>query len=200
MSLPISCPDRPVSPRLAITMPLANRPALVRFALMALLVAAVDLASKQAATLLVGPKAVVSVTEQLTLLLVYNTGNAGGGSMGPYTWHVNVAVTALALALMAAVVPHLAAVDRRATWALGTVGGGALGNLASLLFGPPGVADFLGFHLPGGSLLVANVADLALWLGAAALLPVAWTIVRVLRDDPRPLLQVPAPAPLQNPM
>jgi signal peptidase II len=181
-------------------MPLANRPILARFALVALLVAGVDLASKQAATLLVGPRSVVQVAESLSLLLVYNTGNAGGGTIGPYTWHVNVAVTVLALALMTAVVSQLAAVDRRATWALGTVGGGALGNLASLLFGPPGVADFLGFHLPGGALLVANVADLALWLGAAALLPVVWSIVRALRDDPRPLLQVPAPAPLQNPM
>jgi signal peptidase II len=182
-------------------MPLAGRPTLARFTLVMLLVAAVDLATKQVATqLLVGPSSVVHVAERLSLVLVYNTGNAGGGSIGPYTWHVNVAVTVLALALMAAVVSHLAAVDRRATWALGTVGGGALGNLASLLFGPPGVADFLGLHLPGGSMMVANVADLALWLGAAALLPVVWSIVRVLRDDPRPLLQVPAPAPAQNPM
>ncbi|MEN9818368.1 MAG: hypothetical protein RLZ32_2248 [Gemmatimonadota bacterium] len=200
MTLPTSRLDR-FPPRLAITMPLAGPPILARFALVMLLVAGMDLATKQAATLLlVGPTSVVHVAERLSLLLVYNMGNAGGGSVGPYTWHVNVAITVLALALMAAVVTHLAAVDRRATWALGTVGGGALGNLASLLFGPPGVADFLGIHLPGGAMMVANVADLALWMGAAALLPVVWSIVRVLRDDPRPLLKVPAPAPLQNPM
>jgi lipoprotein signal peptidase len=185
-------------------MPFVVQPILARFALLSVGVAGIDLASKEAASTVLGARDIVRVAEHLSLLLVYNTGNAGGGTMGPFTWHVNVAVTALALVLMASVVQHLAVVDRRATWALGAVSGGALGNLASLLFGPPGVADFLGLHLPSGNLVVANVADLALWAGAALLIPVAASIVRALKADARPLLQVPAPTVpallRQNPM
>jgi len=177
-----------------------TRSPLPRFILVALVVMGVDLVSKAVASAFLGFHGVVPVAERLTLMLVYNMGNAGGGTIGPFTWHLNVGLTAMAVVLMSAVVEPLALVDRRAIYALGAVTGGALGNLASLLFGPPGVADFLGVHLPSGSLVVANVADLALWAGALLLVPVALSIVRALRDDPRPLLQATPRAPVQNPM
>jgi signal peptidase II len=184
------------------------RTALARYALVALVVMLVDLGSKQVATALLGAYGEVPLAQRLTLLLVYNTGNAGGGTIGPFTWHVNVALTVLAVSLMAAVVAPLAQVDRLATYALGTVSGGALGNLASLLFGPPGVADFLGVQLSDDVMVVANLADVALWFGALLLAPVALSIVRALREEARGTARQrsgvsvapPLQQPLQNPM
>ena len=77
----------------------------------------------------------------------------------------------------------LAAIDRRAIPALGLVTGGAIGNLASMMAGPPGVADFIGIRLSADTTMVANVADFALWSGALLLVPVALKLVRLVRAE-----------------
>ena len=124
----------------------------------------------------------VLLGDRLALLLVYNKGGAGGVSWGPYTWLINVCVTAFAVLLITAIVGHLAKVDRRATWALGLVAGGATGNLVSMLAGAEGVADFLAFRFAGGA-VIANVADFALWIGALLLVPVVRNLVRAIRAE-----------------
>jgi hypothetical protein len=75
------------------------------------------------------------------------------------------------------------------------VAGGAVGNLLSMLFGPEGVADFLAVQLSSETTIVANVADLALWAGAAMLAPVALLLMRMARAErsERAMLRVELP-------
>ena len=114
-------------------------------------------------------------------MLVYNTGPAGGYSIGPFTWTLNVLVTVAALAMVMRIVQPLSALDRRATLALGLLSGGAFGNLSSILVGPSGVADFLAVHLGRDTTIVMNVADLMLWSGALMLLPVVLKMIGLVR-------------------
>jgi signal peptidase II len=154
-----------------------------RFVGITVLAAAVDLLSKEVAVRTLGSTGVVTFTDRFSLFVVYNTGGTGGLHIGPYTWQINVLVTVLAVFLIASVVQAMAAVDRRATAALALVAGGAVGNLASMLFGPEGVADFLAIRLAGDTTIVANFADVALWTGTALLAPVALLLFRLARAE-----------------
>lgn len=120
--------------------------------------------------------------DHFALYLVYNKGGAGGASWGPYTWIINVCVTVVSIIMISLVVGPLAKVDRRATWALGLVAGGATGNLVSMIAGEEGVADFLAFRF-SNSAVVANVADLALWSGALLLIPVVHNLMLAIRAE-----------------
>ena len=146
-------------------------------------VAAVDLLSKDVAVRSLGSAGVVPFSDRFSLFVVFNTGSVGGVHVGPYTWQLNVLVTLMAVGLIASVVQAMATIDRRATRALGFVAGGAVGNLLSMLFGPEGVADFLAIRLTTETTIVANVADLALWAGAAMLAPVALRLLRMARAE-----------------
>lgn len=157
--------------------------ALRQFFGIAIAASAVDLLTKEVAVRTLGDTGLVTLTERLSLTLVWNTGAAGGVSLGPFTWMLNVIVTVLALGLVISVVRPMAAVDARSTMALGLVSGGAVGNLASILAGPVGVADFLAVRLTDDLTMVANVADLFLWSGALALIPVGATLVRMARAE-----------------
>jgi signal peptidase II len=157
--------------------------ALRQFFGIAIAASAVDLLTKEVAVRTLGETGLVTLTERLSLTLVWNTGAAGGVSLGPFTWMLNVIVTVLALGLVISVVRPMAAVDARSTMALGLVSGGAVGNLASILAGPVGVADFLAVRLTDDLTMVANVADLFLWSGALALIPVGATLVRMARAE-----------------
>ena len=152
----------------------------------ALPIGALDLVSKELAT------------QWRVESLVFNTAArvpvSAGAGVPAWAGDAVIAVCTLALALR--VVRALAAIDPKAIVALGLIAGGTLGNLASLLTGPAGVADFLGLPLTPTYGIVANGADLALWSGAVLLLPVARTLVRRLRDH-RP---VATPRLAQNPM
>jgi signal peptidase II len=90
-----------------------------------------------------------------------------------------VLVTLLAIGMVLIVVRPLSAVDTRATTGLGLVSGGAMGNLASIMAGPAGVADFIGIRLSGDTTMVANIADFFLWGGALLLIPVCATLARM---------------------
>jgi len=154
-----------------------------RFIGITAMVAAVDLLSKEVAVRSLGAAGVVPFSDRFSLFVVFNTGSAGGVQVGPYTWQLNVLVTLIAVGLIASVVQAMATVDRRATRALAFVAGGAVGNLLSMLFGPKGVADFLAIRLSTDTTIVANVADLALWAGAAMLTPVALLLLRMARAE-----------------
>ncbi len=161
----------------------APRHALLTYGAVLVLAAAADLLTKQIAVASLGADTVIQLFDRLSLLVVFNTGSAGGVMIGPYTWQLNVLVTLAALGLITMVAPSLIAIDRRARLALGLVAGGALGNLASMLFGPIGVADFIGLHLAGDTVMVMNVADLELWTGALMLMPVVLTLLRAIRAE-----------------
>lgn len=149
----------------------------VRFLMVVALAALADLLTKALATSLLGDGDSVRLSSRLAFMLVYNTGGAGGVMIGPYTWALNILVTVVAIVMIARVVTPLAAVDGRATLALGLVTGGAAGNLASMLAGPAGVADFVAVRLSQSMSIVLNVADLMLWSGAVMLLPVVVRLV-----------------------
>jgi signal peptidase II len=173
--------DRPALQQLRHT---AARRALLAYSAVAAIAAGADLLAKQAAVSMLGDR-VVPLLDRLSLTLVYNMGSAGGVMVGQYTWQLNVITTIMALVLITAVASSLIAVDRRATLALGLIAGGAIGNLASMLAGPEGVADFLALQLSSDLTIVMNVADLALWFGALSLAPVVVTLVKAIRAEHR---------------
>ena len=158
---------------------------LVTFLAVAAIAATVDLLTKELATGLLADGRLVSVTDRIGFLLVYNTGSAGGLSIGPFTRSINVLVTMLAIGMVMRVVLPLASVDERAALPLGLLTGGACGNLASMLAGPEGVADFLAVRLGQWGTIVMNIADLFLWVGAMLLVPVVLRLLGAIRAERR---------------
>lgn len=148
--------------------------------------ASIDWLTKFIVVNLLGEGGGVPLWERFSLFVTYNTGSAGGVMVGPSTWHLNVLVTGIALALITGVVRQLALVDRNGAKALGLVAGGALGNMASMLFGPEGVADFFAIRLSNETTIVMNFADAALWTGAVMLLPVVVRLMEAIRAEKRP--------------
>lgn len=148
--------------------------------------ASIDWLTKFIVVNLLGEGGGVPLWERFSLFVTYNTGSAGGVMVGPSTWHLNVLVTGIALALITGVVRQLALVDRNGAKALGLVAGGALGNMASMLFGPEGVADFFAIRLSNETTIVMNFADAALWTGALMLLPVVVRLMEAIRAEKRP--------------
>lgn len=154
-----------------------------RFFGIALTAMTVDLATKAIAVRGLGETGYIPITDRFALTLVWNTGAAGGVSMGPFTAPLSVIMTLLAIGLVLTVVRALANIDPRAVLSLALVTGGAMGNLASVIGGPVGVADFLAIHLWSDITIVANIADLFLWSGALLLAPVALTLVGRAREE-----------------
>ncbi len=156
-----------------------------RFYLVAVSAMLVDLLTKAIAVRILGEDGMIPVFDRLTFLLVWNTGAAGGVSMGPFTAQLNVVMTSMAVLLVVSVVRAIASIDPRAVLSLGLVTGGAMGNLASIVGGHEGVADFIGIRLRGDTMIVANVADLMLWSGALMLAPIAATLISRVRSERR---------------
>lgn len=156
---------------------------MTRYLTLAVIAALVDLITKGIATSFLQDGTIVAFTRRVGLMLVYNTGVTGGASLGPLTILLNVVTTCIAIGMVVWIVRPLSAVDPRATTALALVSGGAAGNLASMLAGPEGVADFLAVHVVGTATVVMNVADLLLWGGALMLAPVVMTLIRAVRKQ-----------------
>lgn len=161
----------------------ASSSAWTRYFSAAALAASLDLVSKEMVTRTLGDQRIVSLTDRLSLMLVYNTGTAGGFSIGPFTFALNVLVTIGAIIMVMRILRPLSDVDPRAAMSLGLVTGGAFGNLASMIVGPAGVADFLALDLGGGTTVVMNVADLMLWSGALMLVPVVARLIHLVRQE-----------------
>ena len=157
----------------------------------AIVVAIGDWLTKAVAARVVATDAVV-LTERLRFAVVHNDGTAFGLSAGAYTWQLNLALTMAAIVLMVPVARDLARIDDAAPRALGLIMGGAMGNLASLLLGPPGVVDFISISMGAHSELVLNVADIAAYAGLAMMLRTGFLIVAEMRRSvqPRRVVQV----------
>ncbi len=162
------------------------------FLAVAAIAATMDLLSKELATGLLSDGRFVALSDRLGFMLVYNTGSAGGFSIGPFTRSINVVVTMLAIGMVMRIVSPLASVDARAALPLGLLTGGALGNLASMLAGPAGVADFLAVRVGHSAMIVMNIADLFLWVGALLLAPVVLRLLGAIRAERRTAVAVPA--------
>jgi signal peptidase II len=169
----------------------------LRFVSWAALAAAADIASKHWAVTSLAERTIV-LSDWFALMLVFNTGALGGVSLGPHTWLINVLSTIATVLLVTGVVLPLARVDRRSAMAMGLIAGGATGNLASIMGEARGVPDFLAQRF-GEIVVVFNIADVALWLGAATLVPITMGLVRAVRAERAAGLASP-PRPAQNPM
>lgn len=161
------------------TSPTIDVPATVfgTYLTIALLAAGTDLVTKALANLVLRNGHTIPVSESFGFVLVHNTGIAGGASLGPMTWLLNVVVTLAAVLMVMRIVTPLSAVDPRATFALGLVSGGAIGNLTSMVTGSEGVTDFIALQISSLTTVVMNVADLLLWTGAILLMPVVVKLV-----------------------
>ena len=147
-------------------------------------VAAVDWLTKALAAKVAAAEP-IALTGWLRLNVVHNDGTAFGLSAGVYTWQLNLILTIAAIALMLPVSRDLARIDTSAPRGLGLIMGGALGNLASLIFGPPGVADFIAVAVSARSEFVLNVADVAAYVGFAMLVRTGFLIVEEMRHATR---------------
>ncbi len=185
-------PYRSASAALPYSAPVGDARVALHFVGWAALALIADLGSKQWAISALTDRTMV-LSDWFSLMLVFNTGAAGGVSLGPQTWLINVVTTLATVALVASVVLPLARVDGRAALAMGLIAGGASGNLASLIGESRGVPDFLAQRV-GESVLVYNVADIALWAGAAVLVPVTLGLVRAVRSERRVAARVRATA------
>ena len=149
-------------------MPVRNRP-IERFVVVAALVSLVDLLTKYWATVSI-PASGIPIGGPIDLGLTYNLGSAFGASFSTFPWHVNALATLAALGLAGAAVRALSRIDDRAPIALGLIAGAAIGNLASMLAPPAGVADFIAVQMSAGSRIVMNLADVAAYAGVAMML------------------------------
>jgi lipoprotein signal peptidase len=162
----------------------ASLPHLVRFAG---LVAAIDLVSKQLAQRWIGGLDVRS-SHFLQFGVVHNDKAAFGLAYGPYTFELNLALTAAAILLVLPVCRDLARIDPLAPSALGLITGGALGNLISLLTSHAGVVDFIAIGAGPGHDLVLNLADVAAYAGLGLMARTGFLILREMRSRTAPML------------
>lgn len=143
------------------------------FILAAVAVVLCDLVTKEFAFLLFPGESALSGINMpgLGLLPLLNEGAAGGVHLGQHTRLINIASMAVVAALCVLASRQLSLVHQPAPVALGLITGAALGNTLSLLI-RPGVIDFISLSAGTGA-LVFNVADIAVFVGVAALFPVA---------------------------
>lgn len=173
---PALATDRQAAVALA---PAPDERALARwFFPLALLVAAVDLASKWFVVAGLAPGETVG-GGRLALHLVYNGLSAGGVSLGEHTRAINFAATGVMIGLLVMLVPTLARLDRRAPTALALLVGGALGNLVSMAISSPGVPDFLAIRHADGAWIL-NGADVAIAAGLVMLARTVWLLARLI--------------------
>jgi signal peptidase II len=123
----------------------------------------------------------INLLSGLRLAVVHNDGTAFGLSAGAYTWQLNLALTLGAIALMLPVARDLSRIDRAAPRALGLIMGGAVGNLGSIIFSPPGVVDFIAVAVSAHYEFVLNIADVAAYVGLAMLCRTGFMIVAEMR-------------------
>ncbi|GAA1685743.1 signal peptidase II [Microcella alkalica] len=122
------------------------------------------------------------IGELIQWRLVYNPG-AAFGIGGDYTWILSV-VAAIAVVGLAIFVTRLSSV--RWAIAVGALFGGAISHLGDRLFREPGFArgeivDFIDY----AGYFVGNVADIALVLGAVAVVILSLAGVNPRRPEPR---------------
>ncbi|OYV67307.1 MAG: signal peptidase II [Gemmatimonadetes bacterium 21-71-4] len=119
------------------------------------------------------PHEVIGNTLQFTL--VYNPGAAFGINVGGYSRWIFMALTIVALVILARMYAATRDGDGRRTLALALVCGGALGNLIDRLRGGLGVVDFIDIGLRNARWPTFNVADMAVSVGAILLAWVLWS-------------------------
>lgn len=148
----------------------------------------VDLLTKQFVSRVLPPgEAVPVVGDYFSLLLIQNPGVAFGIELGPYGQWIMIALSFMALALLATMYRATPATDRRRLLAMALIWGGAVGNMIDRMRSARGVVDFLVFQYRDWQSPVFNVADIAVTSGAILLAVALW------QEEPRAV-----PAPVQE--
>lgn len=100
----------------------------------------------------------------------HNPGAAFGIDIGEHSRVFFLALSLVALAVLAAIHRTTPAWDRLRIFALSLIAGGALGNIVDRFRYEAGVVDFLDFGIGTSRFPVFNMADTAVTIGAALLL------------------------------
>jgi signal peptidase II len=137
-------------------------------------VAVVDFVTKTLASQLPDsiPRSVSGDWARLTL--VHNPGAAFGLHLGPYSRWIFMALTIIALAILARLYVATRRGDFARTLALALVCGGAVGNLIDRVRSPLGVIDFIDVGFGDSRWPTFNFADMAVSIGAFLLAWVLW--------------------------
>lgn len=108
------------------------------------------------------------------LTYIRNPGAAFGINLGPHSREIFMALSVLALAILATMYWYTPAADRVRLLAIALICGGALGNLVDRLRSVVGVVDFVDVGLGDLRWPVFNVADMAVTTGAIVLALSLW--------------------------
>jgi len=110
----------------------------------------------------------------IRLTYIYNPGAAFGLYLGPWSRQIFLALSAVALVVLAALYWYTPAPDRARLLAIALIWGGALGNLVDRMRSPHGVVDFVDVGFGAIRWPVFNVADVAVTTGAIVLALSLW--------------------------
>lgn len=108
------------------------------------------------------------------LTYIFNRGAAFGLSLGEYSRYLFLALTLVAVIVLAGWYRGTPASDRMRLAAIAAVTGGAIGNLIDRVRSHRGVVDFLDFGIGQVRWPVFNVADIAVTTGAILLAISLW--------------------------
>jgi signal peptidase II len=144
------------------------------FFALALAVIAADLVTKFAAEgVLLRTAAIPVIGEWIQLRLVYNPGAAFGLFLGAYSRWIFLSIAVVAVVALERMSAAARTGDLPRQLALGSVAGGAFGNLLDRIRSPRGVVDFIDIGIGDVRWPTFNVADMAVTCGALLL---AWSL------------------------
>ena len=108
------------------------------------------------------------------LTYIHNPGAAFGLHLGAYSRFIFLGLAFVALGVLLVMYTHTAGSDRLRLLAIGSIAGGALGNVVDRIRSAAGVVDFLDFGVGQLRWPVFNIADTAVTVGAVLLLASLW--------------------------
>ena len=139
------------------------------------LVVSLDSLTKAVAVARLSPFPFPVIGDWLTFQLVYNPGAAFGIHVGPHSRWIFTGLAVFALIVLGVMVRQTEPSQRVRLLSLGSVVGGAIGNLADRLRNARGVVDFIDLGFGAYRWPTFNIADIAVTCGAVALACVLWT-------------------------
>ncbi len=144
------------------------------FFVLALSVIVLDLVTKFAAEgVLLRTAAIPVIGEWVQLRLVYNPGAAFGLHLGPFSRWIFLLIAVVAVVALERMSATAERGDTVRQLALGSVAGGAFGNLLDRIRSARGVVDFIDVGIGDLRWPTFNVADIAVTCGAVLL---AWSL------------------------
>ncbi len=108
------------------------------------------------------------------LTYIHNPGAAFGLHLGPYSRFIFLGLAFVALGVLLIMYRHTPGADKVRLLAIGSIAGGALGNVIDRVRSAAGVVDFLDFGIGQLRWPVFNIADTAVTIGAVLLLASLW--------------------------